>query len=309
MRAAFPSELRQQLNALLSRPSRRPLLRALGQRGWAALAAVVVIGAASSVALFANRPQPVSAALLDQVQAEAIAASTSAMDLAACAPASGTMPSGAIAIGAIGAGSPPDGPVVHEQQPEGASQLSDRLAQALGVSGDRIRQAMLQTISADLPPSPPPDPIAAIAQQLGVSSQQVCAAFFNNNPQARPEARPQARGQSVKVSGTVGADRPGIHTQVLNLNGTEIDLNNVNASQLSAPAEKLGVSPERLSAALRAALPAPPPVPPTPPNKDEIISRFAHNLGMSEERVRAAITQVEGPNQFYFVVPLRGPGK
>jgi hypothetical protein len=25
---------------------------------------------------------------------------------------------------------------------------------------------------------------------------------------------------------------------------------------------------------------------------------------MSEDRVRAAITQVEGPNQFYFAVPL-----
>src|SRR4051812_23699499 len=80
MRTSFPFELRQRLNALLSRPRPRPYLRAVAHPGWTALAAALVIGLASSVALFANRPQPASAAeVLDRVQAEAIAASTSSV--------------------------------------------------------------------------------------------------------------------------------------------------------------------------------------------------------------------------------------
>jgi hypothetical protein len=38
---------------------------------------------------------------------------------------------------------------------------------------------------------------------------------------------------------------------------------------------------------------------------DEIIRRLAQHLGMSEDKVRAAITQVEGNGSaFYFAVPL-----
>jgi hypothetical protein len=39
------------------------------------------------------------------------------------------------------------------------------------------------------------------------------------------------------------------------------------------------------------------------------IARFAQNLGMSSEAVTAAITQVEGPNRFYFAVQLPDFGK
>jgi transcription initiation factor TFIIIB Brf1 subunit/transcription initiation factor TFIIB len=47
-------------------------------------------------------------------------------------------------------------------------------------------------------------------------------------------------------------------------------------------------------------------VPARPPNPDELINRFAQNLGVSPDKVRAAITQVEGPNRLYFVVPGLG---
>jgi hypothetical protein len=297
MRGTFASELRQQLNATASRPPAHPRLRALGQRGWAVLAAVLVIGAASSVAVFANRPQPASAAeVLDRVQAEALAASVPVADAGACSPATGTARTGGVVIAS---GSLSDQAPVQIQS-GAANQLSDRLAQALGVSGDRVRQAMLQTLEADLPTGPPPDPVAAIARQLGVSQQQVCAAFLS----------PQDPGQTVTMTHAAGAGQPGGDVQqFMRINGTQIDLNNVDASQLSAPAQRLGVTPERLVAAVRAAVPAAPPAALAPPNKDEIISRFAHNLGLSEDQVRAAITQVEGPGHFYFTVSLPGLSK
>jgi hypothetical protein len=169
------------------------------------------------------------------------------------------------------------------------------------VSGDQVRQAMRQTLSAELPTNLPPDPMAGIAQQLGVSTEQVCAAFFN----------PQSPG--VVISGSLPDEK---HVTsggkmdsgaVVGINGTAINLNTVTADQLSGPAQKLGVTPDRLLAAVKASIPSPPALP-TPPSEDEIISRFAQNLGMSQEKVRAAITQVEGPNQFYFVVPFPGLG-
>jgi hypothetical protein len=296
LRAGFRSELRQELNTMLSSPKPHPSLRALGQRGWAALAAVLVIGMASSVALFANRPQPASAAeVLDKVQAEAISASTvAAVDAASCSPPSEMATTG----GMVFATGPADGGPV-EMQPGTATQLSDRLAQALGVTGDKFRQAMLQAIAADLPPSLPPDPFAAIGQHLGVSRQQVCAAFVGT----------QTPSQGLTVSHAAGGDRAPRHNQVLNLNGIELDPDHIDPGQLSAPAQRLGVSPERLAAAVRDALPPPAIAPPTPASKDEIISRLARNLGTSEDRVRTAITQVEGPNHFYFAVPLPGQPK
>jgi hypothetical protein len=69
------------------------------------------------------------------------------------------------------------------------------------------------------------------------------------------------------------------------------------------------VTPERLAAAIHATLSKPMPTPPAPPSEDAIIGRFAQNLGIGEDKVRAAITQVEGPNRFYFAVPLPGLSK
>ena len=73
MRGTFASELRTQLNARATRP---PFLRALPQRVWAGVAALLVGSVVVGAALFATRPQPVSAAdVLDQLQAEAVSVS------------------------------------------------------------------------------------------------------------------------------------------------------------------------------------------------------------------------------------------
>jgi predicted PhzF superfamily epimerase YddE/YHI9 len=176
--------------------------------------------------------------------------------------------------------------------------LSDRLAQALGISGDRVRAAMLATIQADMP-SPPPDPMAAIAAQLGLPTEQVCAAFFDGAPTGGSVAVSEHRTIGV----TRGSETTGHPSVMIGVNGTTVDLGSATADQLRGPAQRLGVTPERLQAAVRAAVAALP-APPSPPSSDEIIRRFASNLGLSEDTVRAAIAKVEGTGRFYFAVPL-----
>jgi hypothetical protein len=120
---------------------------------------------------------------------------------------------------------------------------------------------MRQTLSATLP-NPPPDPINQIASQLGLSVDQVRAAF----------ADPACPGRiMIRRSG--------------------------DASQLAGPAQRLGVTTDRLAAAIQAS------APPLPPSIDDLIARLAQNLGVTTEQLRAALEKVEGPNQFYFVVP------
>ncbi len=159
------------------------------------------------------------------------------------------------------AGAPPPGgpgpfPAANMPNP---TELSDRLGQALGLSGDRVREAMRQTVGA-LPP--PVDPLSRIASQLGVSVDQVREAFAN----------PDCPGQ---ISIALRA----------------------SASDVTGPAQKLGVSPERLAAAMTAA------APPPPPSFDETINRLAQNLGVSSDRLRTAMEQVEGPHRLFLAVP------
>jgi len=70
-----------------------------------------------------------------------------------------------------------------------------------------------------------------------------------------------------------------------------------SAEDVSGPARKLGVSADRLVAAIAAA------APPPPPSFDETINRLAQNLGVSSERLRKALEQIEGPNRLYLAVP------
>src|SRR5205823_3126601 len=70
MRPGFAVEGRTDLTV---NRNRRPILRIVGQRAWAAMAAVLVVGAVLGIAVFADRPQPVSAAdVVDKLQTEAI---------------------------------------------------------------------------------------------------------------------------------------------------------------------------------------------------------------------------------------------
>jgi hypothetical protein len=314
MRPAFANALREELQAMPLRGPRANVRRRLWLvpgRAWAGLAAVVAVGLVSSLVLLASRPQPVSAAeVLSQVQAEAVTMlSTSGGPGCSGAQGAGTGAMGfAVARGPDGGAPGKDvaGPVtvsgdakVAEAVKGSATDLSDKLANALGVSGDRVRNAMIATMQADMPSGLPPDPFASIAQQLGLSREQVCSAFMDD---------PSGVGGVVVHFQGAGATAAHLEPKdEVRLGGQtgkpEIDLNTATAEQLAGPAQRLGVTPERLAAAAHAAA-ASMPAPPPPPKEDQIISRFAQNLGLSEDKVRAAIKQVEGNNGFYFAVPV-----
>jgi hypothetical protein len=266
-------------------------------KAWAAIAAVLVVGlTAGSAALFAMRPEAASAAAVEQLQNEAV----TMLSTSGGGPCAGTPGEGGVGVTiaqTTGGGSPAPG-AVQVQRPQSVSpnELSDKLAQALGVSGDRVRQAMVDTMRAEMPASLPPDPIDGIAKNLGVTRQQVCSAFFDGQS---VDVGYGVKGQVVSVGG--GPQTTQQTTQHISIGG--LDLTNVTAQQLAAPAQRLGVTPERLLEAVHAVVATPLPAPPSPPNKDEIIDRLAANLGMSPDKVKAAMTQVEGPNIFYFAVP------
>jgi hypothetical protein len=309
VRPGFAENLRRQLNALPLEPTgRRARLTLVGRRVWAGLAAIVVVGLASSVALMASRPQPASAAeVMSQVQAEAVTMMTTG------GPCGGTAGGGDMGFAITrSAGSSPisgsaAGPnVLLGSQAVSPTDLSDKLATALGVSGDRVRQAMVDTLKSQMPSSLPPDPISDIADQLGLPRQQVCSALFD----------PQNGVGGFIVRRASGGDGPQnirtsdqIHVDTAPNGKTPLDLDTATPEQLAGPARTLGVTPERLAAAVRATLSRPLPTPPAPPSEDELINRFAQNLGMSSDKVKAAITQVEGPNRFYFAVPVPNFGK
>ena len=294
IRAGFAAQVRARVFTTGSAASRpRSARHIVHLRGWSALAATLVGVVVVAGAVFVNRPQPVSAAdVLDQLEAEAVGAM---VDADGPCPGPGA-PHAASGTLVIESGGPGAGPVTASN----ANNLSERLARALGVSGDRVRQAMLATVHADLA-SMPPEPMASIAQQLGKTPAEVCAAFFD--PQQAADHHIVSRSTTEASPG-----HPAPHAEtVLNLGGKPIDLNSASPDELSGPAQRLGVSPERLLAAVRASVPSTPP--PPPPSEDEIIKRLASNLSMSQDQVRAAIKQVEGNSPFYFVVPLPGLGR
>ena len=292
-RPEFAAELRHTL--LTAAEARTPIrpnrLRTIRSRAWAALAAVLVVGAVAGTALFAYRPLTASAdeQVLTQVQTEALGEF-------AAAPA-----------GCQGAPGPDklSGPPDPTQPDTNPTELSDKLAQALGVSGDRVRQAMLDTVRADMPASLPPDPMTAIAQQLGVSRDQVCSAFFDSKVIGIGFGFGGVAAPGGLPTGGLPAKPPATPAPPQGF----LNLSSATNEQLSGPAQRLGVTPDKLRAAIQAAIPNQPPALPKPPNPDETINRFAQNLGMSPDRVKAAITQVEGPNRFYFAVPIPSFGK
>jgi hypothetical protein len=294
IRADFASEVRARMFHTESRTRPpRPVLRILPQRVWPTLAATLV-GVLVVGAVFVNRAQPASAAdVLDQLQTEAFGAM---IEGEGPCPGMGA-PHGAGSTLVIGSGGTAAGPVTVSNAGD-PNELSERLAKALGVSGDRVRQAMIATLRAD--PAAPPEPISTIAQQLDKTPSEVCAALFD----------PQSAGGDhlvVSASTQAGTGRPGPRMEaVFNVGGKAINLNSASADDVSAPAQRLGVTPERLLTAMRATLPSTPP--PPPPSEDEIIKRLAGNLGLSEDQVRAAIKQVRGNAPFFFVVPLPGAG-
>jgi RNA polymerase sigma-70 factor (ECF subfamily) len=299
--SATPPEPRGELPLQLavgSSPRPRGLLWIVGGRAWTALAAMLVVGLGLSAMLLASRPQPMSADTLNQLEIEAGGTSASggtSGQIMATTPGGACVPAGAasdktgvvLAIQTVPQVEPATSGPSTMADPNA---LSNQLAAALGVSGDQVRAAMLATMHADMPT--PPDPMAGIAQQLGVSVDQVCSAF--------------GAGQGPIGFYVRQAPPPaGDPTPAVPSGANVINLNTVTADQLTPQAQKLGVSPQQLFAAIKASLPS---TPPPPPNPDQIIQSFAQNLGMPVDKVRAAITQVEGNKGFYFVVPVPGLG-
>jgi hypothetical protein len=292
MRPGFAAQVRVSALNNGSAPTRsRPALRILRLRGWSALAASVVGVAVVVGVVLTNQARPVSASdVLDQLQTEAVGALG---EVTGQCPSQGEAHATGGAL-VVAAGGPSSGPVTATSPTD----MSERLAKGLGVSGERLRQAMIATLHTDVA-ALPTDPITAIAQQLGKTPAEVCAAFLD----------PQARGDDrVVVSGSAfgaGDGRPSTVASV-NLGGKPINLSAAGADEVREPAQRLGVSAERLLAAIEAAMP---PTPPPPPSEDELINRLASNLGMSKDQVRTAIKQVQGSGPVQFVVPLPGLGR
>jgi hypothetical protein len=292
MRAGFAAQIRATTRGNGSAATRsRPALRVVHLRGWSALAASLVGLVVVAGVLLTNQARPVSAAdVLDQLQTEAVGALG---EVSGQCPSPGT-PHAAGGTLAIQSGGPGGGPVTSVS----ATDMSERLAKALGVSGERLRQAMIATLRTDVA-ALPPDPMTAIAQQLGKTPAEVCAAFFD--PQAG--GRPQFGVSGSALSMADG--RPSTVASV-SLGGRPINLRSANAEEVREPAQRLGVSPERLLAAIEASIPS---TPPPSPSEDELIQRLASNLGMSQDQVRTAIRQVQGGGPTQFVVPLPGLGR
>jgi hypothetical protein len=164
------------------------------------------------------------------------------------------------------------------------------------VSGDRVREALAATMRPHVD-ALPPDPLASVAQQLELSQQQVCEAFADGS------ATTEGKGTVTHL--TPGDGRPHTTTSFVAA-GKAIDLSTLKAVDVTLPAQRLGVSADRLAGALRAAAPTTPP--PAPPSEHEFVGSLARNLGLSEDKVRAALREVEGSGPFTFVVPLPALG-
>jgi hypothetical protein len=322
-RPDFAERLSTELAAL---PARRAATRPtrlfrFGRPAWAALAALIVLGLVSTLALVAVRPQPASAAeVLSQVQAETLTSLSTSADGCAGSPVGLGNVGYAVARNGAGVNVTTAGGAVQAGPAVSPSELSDRLAQALGVSGDRVRQAMLDTMRAEMPTSLPPDPMDSIAQRLGLPRQQVCAAFFDGSSGIhgiiiQHGAAGSAKGatQVFQLSGSapgpITTDPEGKPVVTGPDAASALDLNTATPQQLAPVARQLGVTPERLADAVHAVAAEPVPTPPAPPREEELINRFAENLGMSPDKVRSALTQVEGTNHFYFAVPVPKPNQ
>ncbi len=261
-------------------PPRSAGIRAVPRLAWGAAAAAVVVVAISGASLLAAaRPQSATAAeILDRMQLEA--------------------------QGGVMATSESSGACEPIMNP---TDLTDRVGQLLGVSGERVRQAMrIQTFRVAPPPGAPagalpaagsdtfqipvpppsggglpaqgnvlygvgeavqqpgplPDPMARLAERLGVSRERVQQAFADPSCPERI---------MIRFPGSV--DDP----------------------QYQRAAQQLGVTPRQLVDAVRATAPMPPPGGEgAPVSPDQMIQRIASELGVTPDQLRSALQQAAG---------------
>src|SRR5579871_4408652 len=209
--ARFSARLRAQiLGAASARAGRKRRLRLLTTRwGVAVAAGTVALIAGLGVIPAILAPSHVSAAaVLASIQDEALGTAGNALYIGAqVTGAQGAAGGNVVVVGfqsqAPGTSGPavvatdgslpcpPAGPpslhgpvAVGPGESTNPNQLSDRLGQALGVSGASVRDAMAKAILVEMPAPPLPlasggDPATRIAQQLGVDPQKVRDAFGN----------------------------------------------------------------------------------------------------------------------------------
>jgi hypothetical protein len=174
--------------------------------------------------------------------------------------------------------------------PVNPNEMTDRVGQILGVSGERVRQAMRIHVfdyrrqgqvfdyrapgagpSSSAPGSagstfnievggagPVADPVNRIAEHLGLSKEQVQQIFSD----------PSCPDRFM-------IPFPSAHTN----------------EWYRTAAQRLGVTPERLAGAVRAIAPAPPGMERATVTADERIARIASELGVTPEQFRSALQQ------------------
>ncbi len=264
-------------------PPRSAGLRSVPRLAWgAAAAAVVIVAIGGAAVLDAARPKSATAAeILDRMQYEAQGSVMMASDSAAdCEP------------------------IVNP------TELTDRVGQILGVSGDRVREAMrIQTIQVAPPPGASGGPGAGFGiEPIAVSIGGPAAA--GAAPQAGVpvpagvalEGRGPLPDPMARLSERLGVSREQIHQAfadpacpariMIPFPGSSSD------AQYQRAAQRLGITAQQLADAGRATAPlAPPGVPGTeraPVSPDQLIQRIATELGVTPEQFRAALAQAGG---------------
>ncbi len=263
-------------------PPRSAGVRTVPRLAWGAMAAaVVVVAIGGSAVLDAARPRSVTAAeILDRMQIEVQGGvMTSSESTGGCEP------------------------IVNP------TELTDRVGQILGVSGERVRQAMqLRTIRVAPPGggsgAPPPAagsepvriPFEAGAPAPGAAGAQGNVMFFGGeaNQVTGPLPDPMGRlaqqlGVSVEQVRQAFADPTCPDRFMIRFPGSATDPQYVQAAQ------KLGITAQQLVDAVRATAPLPPPgVDRAALSPDQMMQRIASELGVTPEQFRAALEQAGG---------------
>ncbi len=251
--------------------------RVLPRLAWgAAAAAVLVVALAGAAILDPTRPRPATAAeILDRMQYEA---------------------QGGAMVGSQGSGGCE--PIVNP------TELTDRVGQILGVSGERVRQAMRVQMFRVAPPAGAPAPgpgneaiyvplpsgAPAGAGPQADATVPVGDAIYVNGPLPDPMARLAERlGVSREQLQQAFADPACPERVMIPFPGS------INSPQYQRAAQRLGITAQQLVDAVRATAPLPPPgVEGAPASPEQMIQRIASELGVTPEQFRAALEQAGG---------------
>jgi hypothetical protein len=196
--------------------------------------------------------------------------------------------------------------------PVNPNEMTDRVGQILGVSGDRVRQAMrMQVFDYRVQGQ-----VFDYRRQGQVFDYRAPGAGASSSAPGSPgstfniEVAPRSAGSTFNIE--VGGAGP--VADPVNRIAEHLGLSKEQVQQVfsdpSCPdrfmipfpsahtnewyrtaAQRLGVTPERLAGAVRATAPAPPGMERAPVSADERIARIASELGVTPEQFRSALQQ------------------